>query len=122
MRIYSPAEILEKDFTFQNILPLRQMWKRRNYSYRENPRPDLGILLVTGGQIDYVTASTIHVSAGDIIYLPKGCFYEAIFYPGIKQVTNLLINFDMMDDLGEFIMSACIPLAVKCRIPLSVSV
>ena len=82
----------------QDIHPvkaLRQHWTQEKFSYLSRPRPDHGLMLLIRGRIDFVTpTATLCAHAGDVIYLPKGCFYEAVFRTAQGAIDNYLINFE----------------------------
>lgn len=74
---------------------LKQHWRQEKFSYLHKPRPDYGLMLLASGRIDFVTPGhTLHAQPGDIVFLPKGCCYEAIFLLSRGPVINYLINFD----------------------------
>lgn len=84
-------------FTHEDFLPvkaLRQRWQQKSFSYLHYPRPDHGLMLLINGQIDFACGSAIlSAQAGDLIYLPQGCLYEAIFRTELGAIDNFLINF-----------------------------
>lgn len=72
---------------------LAQHWRERKYSYKSTPRPDFGLMYVTRGGVDFVTAeATVSAAVGDVVFLPKGCRYEAIFR---GETEDILVNFDL---------------------------
>ena len=74
---------------------LSQYWRESKYSYRNIPRPSFGFMYVTRGGVDFVTAeATVSVKAGDTVFLPKGCRYEAVFR---GETEDILVNFDATD-------------------------
>lgn len=73
---------------------LKQHWTQESFSYLKNPRPDHGLMLLTSGHIDFVSEShTLHAHAGDVVYLPCGCRYKAVFLLSRGSIDNYLINF-----------------------------
>lgn len=83
---------MQGDFT--PVKALRQRWQQKSFSYLHYPRPDHGLMLLINGHIDFVwTDSILHAQAGDLIYLPQGCLYEAIFRTELGAIDNYLINF-----------------------------
>ncbi len=75
-----------------------QSWRVRKYSYKNNARLDYGFLYVLKGKITYTFDNNIiELGAGDIIYLPKGSYYEAEFDITGGEVINYLINFDVLN-------------------------
>jgi len=74
---------------------LKQHWTQDRFSYLSRPRPDHGLMLLLAGRIDFVTSSmTLHAQAGDVVFLPKGCRYEAVFRQAFGTIDNYLVNFD----------------------------
>lgn len=71
---------------------LKQYWRENRFSYLDTPRPDYGFMLLLKGEVDFVCGEdTLTAEAGNLIFLPKGCRYEAIFR-GV--VEDLLLCFD----------------------------
>ena len=76
-----------------------QSWSGKKYSYINNARLDYGFLYVLKGKITYTFDNKIiELGAGDIIYLPKGSYYEAEFDLTGGEVRNYLINFDIPNE------------------------
>ena len=72
---------------------LKQHWKQMKYSYMETPRPDYGLILLLFGRVDFVSEKqTVHASVGDVVFLPKDCYYEARIS---DRAEDYLICFDM---------------------------
>ena len=72
---------------------LKQHWKQKKYSYMETPRPDYGLMLLLFGRVDFVSEKqTVHASVGDVVFLPKDCYYEAQIS---DRAEDYLICFDM---------------------------
>lgn len=84
-------------FTQGDFLPvkaLRQRWQQKSFSYLHYPRPDHGLMLLINGRIDFAWAGgMLSAEGGDLIYLPEGCLYEAIFRTELGAIDNYLINF-----------------------------
>ena len=71
---------------------LKQYWRENRFSYLDTPRPDYGFMLLLKGEVDFVCGEdTLTADAGNLIFLPKGCRYEAIFR-GVAE--DLLLCFD----------------------------
>jgi len=71
---------------------LAQHWRESKYSYKDVPRPNYGFMYVTRGGVDFASPdTTVTASVGDVILLPKGCRYEAIFR---GETEDILVNFD----------------------------
>jgi len=81
-----------------DLLPvkaLKQHWTQNEFSYREYPRPDHGLMLLTNGQIDFIAPDTmLRATVGDVIFLPRGCRYIARFRTDLGGIDNYLINFN----------------------------
>ena len=74
---------------------LKQHWTQERFSYLSRPRPDHGLMLLLDGRIDFVAPGvTLHAQAGDVVFLPKGCRYEAVFRLEAGTIDNYLINFE----------------------------
>lgn len=75
-----------------------QIWKIKKYSYKSIARPDYGLLYLLEGNITYTFDNeVIELNEGDIIYLPKGSYYEVDFDIQNNTVKNFLINFDTVN-------------------------
>lgn len=88
-----------------NLVPtkvFKQHWFQSRFSYMKKPRPDYGIMLMLNGQIDFVSPKkdTLCAKSGDIIFLPKDSYYEAMFRIDLGDVDNYLINFESDNDFG----------------------
>lgn len=71
---------------------LSQHWRGSKYSYKDVPRPNHGLMYVTRGGVDFAaTDGTVTASVGDVVLLPKGCRYEAVFR---GETEDILVNFD----------------------------
>ena len=78
-----------------------QIWQIEKYSYKSSARPDYGFLYLSKGVMTYsFDDQLIKLTAGDIIYLPKGSNYEANFDIKTSIVENVLINFDVVGAAG----------------------
>lgn len=103
MNISNFCQISDKDISITDIVCLFQDWDSRNksFSYKKKPRPNNGIILVTGGPVIYSmqNGSSVSAAAGDIIYIPKGAYYFVEFMQ-IPQRT-MLINFFAYDHEGK---------------------
>lgn len=73
----------------------RQHWRVKKYSYKALPRPDAGVMYVKSGGVDFVTETKrVTARAGDLVFLPEGCRYEALF---AGETEDLLINFHLTE-------------------------
>ncbi len=79
---------------------IRQRWQHDSFSYLDTPRPDYGLMLLRSGEIDFICGKQkLCAAAGDVIFLPKGCFYRAIFHTERGDVENDLINFEALPQM-----------------------
>ena len=86
------TELFCADREFYPTKILRQYWRQSSYSYLEAPRPDHGLMLLLRGSIDFITENgKVSASAGNLIYLPKGCLYKANF---LCRVEDYLLSFE----------------------------
>lgn len=78
---------------------LRQYWKGGSFSYLSCPRPDFGFLLLLKGNIRFISEnSMLSAKAGNLIFLPKNCHYEAVFDVGTE---DYLVCFDTSESFPE---------------------
>ena len=83
---------LKSDNNFYTSKILKQHWRQSKYSYATDPRPDHGIMLVLRGNACFVTEEeTITATAGNVLFLPKGSRYEAVFP---DEIDDYLVSFD----------------------------
>lgn len=76
---------------------LSQIWGTEKYSYKNVARQDYGLLYLSKGLITYsYDDCVIELKPGDIIYLPKGSYYEVDFNAKDSKVENILVNFDVV--------------------------
>ena len=94
------TELFDSDRDFYLTKVLKQYWRQSKYSYLEAPRPDHGLMLLLRGSIDFVTEKgRLSAVAGNLIYLPKGCLYEANFH---CMVEDYLLSFECTGEIGGF--------------------
>ncbi len=80
-----------------------QNWKIDSYSYTFASRPDYGLLYLNKGLITYYFDDcVIELKPGDMIYLPRGCYYSVTFDYKNSEVENILINFDAVENKTLF--------------------
>lgn len=88
-------EFFNSDVNFLPTLARKQHWKEKNFSYLKMPRPDNGLMFLLNGRIDFIFKSgMVCAKKGDIIFLPQGSYYEAIFHTEYGDTDNYLINFN----------------------------
>ena len=92
---YDISQILPQSGTYRVCKYIRQQWQNDGFSYRDEPRPDTGILFVTRGQILFISDEReLTAKAGSVILLPKGSHYEAVVKAEFGQTEDYLINFE----------------------------
>ena len=95
-------EILKKLKFNNNFTPVRaikQHWLGGKYSYKHTPRPRYGIMLIIQGRIDFAEGDNVlEARAGDIVFLPKGSRYEAVFRAELGEIYDYLVNFESDND------------------------
>ena len=85
-------DFLKSDNNFYPTKVLKQHWRESKYSYATMPRPDFGIIVVLRGNANFVTDDKIiRATAGNVVFLPKGIRYEAMFP---DEIDDYLISFD----------------------------
>ena len=83
---------LKSDNSFHITKILKQHWRQSKYSYKGMPRPDFGIMIVLSGSAHFVIGEErITATAGNVVFLPKGSQYEAIFP---DETDDYLVSFD----------------------------
>ena len=76
---------------------LRQHWNNETFSYRNTPRQDHGWMLLCRGEVTLRwKKGDLIAKAGDLVYLPCHCRYEAIFK---EEAEDYLINFETEEDV-----------------------
>lgn len=74
---------------------IRQHWRAQRFSYATRPRPDYGFLMLLKGNILFTTETgQLLAQPGDILFLPKGSYYEACILPEYGTTEDYLINFE----------------------------
>lgn len=86
---------------------LKQHWNKDRYSYITHPRQDHGLMLVISGDVIFASKDkTLTVKKGDVVFLPKNSFYEAIFD---GEVCDYLVNFDIEAETDNEISNLSFP-------------
>ena len=96
--------LLNADNEYILNIAIQQSWRTKKYSYKNRARLDHGFLYLLKGHITYTfEGDSIALNEGDVIYLPKGSYYEAEFDVSRGEVKSYLINFDVLnnDNFGE---------------------
>lgn len=84
---------MNNDFIFNKAMS--QVWKVKQYRYKNAARPDHGFLYLVSGSITYTfDAREVHLHAGEIVYLPKHSRYTVNFDLKDGAVEDYLVNFD----------------------------
>jgi len=105
-------DFLKEDRGFRVVKLLKQHWKNTHYSYGTTPRPDYGFMLLLHGEVKFLCEDWELVGkAGDVLFLPKNSYYEAVFD---GETENYLVNFD-----GDGELSFSVPLRLLQNAPLS---
>lgn len=87
---YDISQFLDPKAHYRVVNIFQQLWVESGYDYRDVPRPECGLLLVTQGTITYCWENTqLEATAGDILLLPKGCHYQAL----TTAARDYLVNF-----------------------------
>lgn len=90
---------LEYGNNFTPVHIVKQHWLRGKYSYKKTPRPRYGIILITQGRIDFVSEDQVlEAKAGDVVFLPKGSKYEAVFRAELGEIYDFFANFESDND------------------------
>ena len=93
MNVTALCDALHEDSDIRIVTLLKQYWKRERYSYIDRPRPNYGLMLLLSGEVKlFFRESTIRVSSGELVFLPKNSCYEAVFE---RESLDFLVNFDM---------------------------
>lgn len=103
MELIGFSQIQNHDVNINNIVCLSQCWKtpHRSFSYLTSPRPDNGLIFITGGEAEYslLDNTKIKVHPSDVLYLPKGSYYLVEFTE--EPTTAMLVNFMIYNSHGE---------------------
>ena len=87
---YDISQFLTPKANYRIANMFHQLWDASGYDYRDVPRPECGLLLVTQGSITYHWENTIlQANVGDLLFLPKGCHYEV----STTFARDYLVNF-----------------------------
>ena len=90
MMQYDISEFLQPDTGYRVTSVYNQLWENAGFDYRHTPRPESGLLLVTQGSILYRWEDgELQANAGDLLFLPKGCYYETV----TTAARDYLVNF-----------------------------
>ncbi len=94
-------QFFSSDVDFRVTKVLKQHWHKSKFSYLSSPRPDYGLMLLSRGSVDFLTASgTVSAHSGNLVFLSKNSRYEAVF---AGEADNYLICFDA--DFNMFLPS-----------------
>ena len=85
------------------VKAIRQHWSGVAYSYLEEPRPDSGFMFLLNGEMRFETRekNVLSCRTGDVIFLPQGSYYRALFRGAEGKTENFLVNF-VCDESGAF--------------------
>lgn len=101
MIVIEPFRLGEIDLNIFSVVSVCQSWSgAESFSRLDKGRGDHGLLLIRAGYAEYTDSDgkKLFAKAGDVIYLPKGKRYTAVFGEGTE---NVLINFLMSDGMGR---------------------
>lgn len=109
MKYISLYDTDKYDFCFKNILAVALKPKRRSINHTS--RPLNSFTLFTEGEVEYTfNGETHHLSAGSLIYLPRGSQHN--FRWVSDKVLFSHINFEMYID-GEYTVFSKFPLIIS---------
>ena len=119
MEIVDIKNISQKHI-FCNIFGLAQTWngpyKPKGWSFLGDPRPHNGFMHITSGTVQFTLkdGSVLQFKAGDLLYIPKGCEYETVFYNEQDVIADMLVQFAIRDfDGNEYVFSDSILLLTE---------
>ena len=104
MIVVDPCRLGGVDFNIHSIVSVCQRWDgEERFNRFDKGRSDHGLLLLVAGRAEYTDSEgkKLSAKAGDVIYLPKGKRYTAVFCEGTE---NVLINFLISDAMGRGLM------------------
>ena len=105
MIVIDPGHLSGVDFNISSVTAISRVQKDgARLVYADMGRPDHGLCLVTGGSIVYTDGEggSVAASEGDVVYLPRGKRYVAIFEgESGGDVTDVLVNFVLTDEAGR---------------------
>lgn len=111
METLSVNQITHKHI-FCDIFGLAQSWngltKPKGWSFMGSPRPHNGFMYIIEGTVrfSYADGSTEVFKSGDLLYIPKGCEYQTVFFSRPEEIADLLVQFTIRDFGGnEYIFS-----------------
>lgn len=89
---YDISNFLRPGLGYRVINMFHQLWEDSGYDYRNVPRPECGLLLVTQGSVTYHwQGGHLVAEPGDLLFLPKGCHYEVT----TSFARDYLVNFQI---------------------------
>lgn len=103
-------EVYHMDLHVTGLEVLAQKWPEGGYyaGYVNRERPYSGFILICEGHEGTYTGpeGTIHLHAGDMLYVPKGSKYFAYFHAkGNYPISSYLVNFNLFDqDENEILL------------------
>ena len=98
-------DLKSQHFFIEKLECHRQMWSNDSawLGNAETPRPLYGLCFFCSDiEARYLCdGKEIIAHRGDVIYIPKGCFYKASFKSGEKEVNCYTVNFEIYDRDGS---------------------
>lgn len=102
MANYDISKILSPENHYRVTDIMYQYWNSTGYSYDKNPRGVYGILFVTQGKIEFSRkGENFTVSSGDIVFFPKGIYYDAKIKPEFGETRDYLVNFEIEGEIPD---------------------
>ena len=97
------------DFAVQNLNFYEQYYFRTGseVNFLAKPRGHNGFLFLNGCNlaVHLISGEVIRAQTGDLLYLPKGCYYRLVFTDVIHSVPTVLFNFDMELEGEDFTLA-----------------
>ena len=107
MKVINFEDLNNVDVSFDNIFSMTQNWENYSKFNMLNPRKNNALLYFYGcdGIYKSKNGNKINAKQGDIIYLPKCSQYYTQFLNKTKQISTVLIEFDIRQNIEEVIFS-----------------
>lgn len=117
-RLIPMEDLCRYDYALKDISVIEQTWPEGGgyNGYLVNPRREDGICLMAGAEVIYSLKDGRKLIAepGEVVYLPRGSRYGAAFYQKDSALpSNILINFQIFDQLGSAIILGNSPLVIS---------
>ena len=97
------------DFAVQNLKFYEQYYFHTGseVNFLAKPRAHNGFLYLNGCNlaVHLISGEVIRAQTGDLLYLPKGCYYRLVFTDVTCAVPTVLFNFDMELEGEDFTLA-----------------